>query len=388
MVSQDREKEAKYKIYNWLKETGFNQFAEAIEKRVIGQSELRPLLFVIYNYLECIVYNRPIKHNILLAGPSGCGKTELYRTLRDYFSAKLELSVTCVDTSTITTAGFKGAEPSSILEPYASGGKAHGFGIIFLDEFDKRLIPQHAGPGGNISNVSLEVQNNFLKIIEGSVVTVDKTKMVNTEKLLFIGMGSLAYVRKKRQNNVKMTAYIGFNREENTKVDEVKDPYHPVVREDITDYGAAVELIARFPYLINFKPLQEEYLESLIEKVRSEVEKTLIHAELIIMQPMIEFLKENCRSEYGVRKVDELIRDKAMTAYREAATIHASELETHTLVITLLTKEEYEISFREQIVEEPDLLEEMQKDEYIYSEWDELIKDGIKDFWRGEFANV
>ena len=77
-----------------------------------------------------------------------------------------------------------------------------------------------------------------------------------------------------------------------------------------------------------------------------------------------------------------------MTAYREAATIHASELETHTLVITLLTKEEYEISFREQIVEEPDLLEEMQKDEYIYSEWDELIKDGIKDFWRGEFANV
>ena len=73
----------------------------------------------------------------------------------------------------------------------------------------------------------------------------------------------------------------------------------PVTKKDVTENGAIVELIGPFPYFINFQPLDGEQLVPLIEKVRRNVEKTLINAKLVLLHPMIEFLKENCRTEYG-----------------------------------------------------------------------------------------
>ena len=325
-TQKDKMVKMKAAIRTWLHNTSFETFASTIEKQIIGQKELRPLLFIIYNYLECIVYGRPIKHNVILAGPSGCGKTELFRALREYFSKEIGLSVTCSDLSNITTTGFKGAEPNSILQPYASGDNCCGYGIIFLDEFDKRLIPQYAGSGSNQSNVSVEVQNSLLKIVEGANVTFDKSASVDTENLCFIAMGSFAYVRKKRYEEEKVTSPIGFSRnEERDEIEKRKDPYLPIEKKDITENGATIELMARFPYVVNFSPLQEDALVTLIDKVRKDVEKTLVRAEIILEQPMIDFLKENCKTEYGVRYVDDLVRDRAIRAYMEAMSELADE---------------------------------------------------------------
>ena len=83
--------------------------------------------------------------------------------------------------------------------------------------------------------------------------------------------------------------------------------------------------MARFPYVVNFSPLQEDALVTLIDKVRKDVEKTLVRAEIILEQPMIDFLKENCKTEYGVRYVDELVRDRAIRAYMEVMSEQADE---------------------------------------------------------------
>ena len=56
-TQKDKMVKMKAAIRTWLHNTSFETFASTIEKQIIGQKELRPLLFIIYNYLECIAYN-------------------------------------------------------------------------------------------------------------------------------------------------------------------------------------------------------------------------------------------------------------------------------------------------------------------------------------------
>ena len=144
--------------------------------------------------------------------------------------------------------------------------------------------------------------------------------------------------------------------------------------------------MARFPYVVNFSPLQEDALVTLIDKVRKDVEKTLVRAEIILEQPMIDFLKENCKTEYGVRHVDELVRDRAIRAYMEAMSEQAEMFKKHILLITLSEENSYDISFRKMTKEEERLydasvpddiwLEGELADEFV--EIDAMIHDGIK----------
>jgi len=360
---------AKAKIRTWLQNTSFYEFVNVVEQRIIGQPELRPLLFVVYNYLECIVYERPIKHNMIIAGPSGCGKTELYRTLRSYFLEKMDLSITCVDMSNITTSGFKGADPADILRPYAESDACSGFGIIFLDEFDKRLTPQYTSSGGHESNVSEEVQGALLKIIEGGDIMIPKLDTVNTENLCFIAMGSFADTRRKRVEEAKQAVCIGFNRDdENSEIKKGKDIYMPIEKSDVTGNGAMIELMARFPYLFNFMPLQDNYLDKLIDKVRDDVEKNLIRAKLRLEPQMIGFLKENIKTEYGVRKIDEILREKAMRVYMEESIRRMDMFEHHILLITLTGENSHQVAFREMTEEEQKLFSDSEFSEVFPEE--------------------
>ena len=143
---------------------------------------------------------------------------------------------------------------------------------------------------------------------------------------MFYCDGKFCLCQKKRYEEEKVTSPIGFSRnEERDEIEKRKDPYLPIEKKDITENGATIELMARFPYVVNFSPLQEDALVTLIDKVRKDVEKTLVRAEIILEQPMIDFLKENCKTEYGVRHVDELVRDRAIRAYMEAMSELADE---------------------------------------------------------------
>lgn len=72
------------------------------------------------------------------------------------------------------------------------------------DEFDKICTPSYSANNGD---VHLEVQHNLLTLVEGSRVET-KQGYVNTNKLLFIGMGSFDQFRKKREKDGKEP--IGF----------------------------------------------------------------------------------------------------------------------------------------------------------------------------------
>ena len=58
-------------------------------------------------------------NNMILAAPSGSGKTETYRAFKDYFKKRIPaLRLTISDVSNLTATGYRGAEPSSIVEPF------------------------------------------------------------------------------------------------------------------------------------------------------------------------------------------------------------------------------------------------------------------------------
>ena len=134
-------------------------------------------------------------NNMILAAPSGSGKTETYRAFKDYFKKRIPaLRLTISDVSNLTATGYRGAEPSSIVEPFLGCG-LEPIGIVFMDEFDKICTPSY---NANHGDVHLEVQHNLLTLVEGSRVET-KQGYVNTNKLLFIGMGSFDQFRKREK---------------------------------------------------------------------------------------------------------------------------------------------------------------------------------------------
>ena len=48
-TQKDKMVKMKAAIRTWLRTTGFEAFVNTIEKQIIGQKELRSLLFIIYN---------------------------------------------------------------------------------------------------------------------------------------------------------------------------------------------------------------------------------------------------------------------------------------------------------------------------------------------------
>jgi len=250
-----------------------------------------------------------------LAGPSGCGKTEFYRVLRDYFvqSDTPDIAIACIDTSSLAAHGYKGTDPNEMIAEFAKMKNSDlGYGFIILDEFDKRLIPSVTGSG---LNVSKEIQYGMLKIVEGGdiIIRVDKdnNKIINTERLCFIGMGSFSHFRKSEQTDTddEELKQIGFNRELREDVlTETEKLFTPVSKDDIIDGGGAVELMARFSHVYNFAPLEPEYMLRIIDKVKGDVSQTYPHVEIIIEQGMVEYLISQANTKFGVRRIGEVIR--------------------------------------------------------------------------------
>ncbi|MBO4679282.1 MAG: AAA family ATPase, partial [Lachnospiraceae bacterium] len=164
-------------IASWLKANSFNTFCDAITSRVMGQEDTKRVVANVYNYLQCLVSGKQHNNNILLAAPSGCGKTETYRAIRDYFKEKIpRLPVYQIDMTSVTEEGFKGNNTEYMVKELVTNFETQGIGIVFLDEFDKKLLPSYSSKG---SNVNAAVQSQILTIIEGRIFEAGAVK-INT----------------------------------------------------------------------------------------------------------------------------------------------------------------------------------------------------------------
>lgn len=339
-------KMAKKQIYDWIITDPYREMLSYVQSRVMGQEDIVSVVTNIYTHLRRMIgqtlnmrmQTRSGSNNMLLCAPSGCGKTETYRAIKDYFADRIPLlAVHIVDVSSLTPAGFRGSEPSSVVAPLVGYG-SEPIAIVFMDEFDKICTPSYTA---DHSDMHLEVQHNILTMVEGSRVET-ACGVIDTKNILFIGAGSFDGFRKVRESNEK--SEIGFQKDENKK----SDHYAPVTRENIITAGGCYELIGRFSYIVNYHPLDKEIVLSIIDRNRELIANDF-GCELILERKALNELCEQAGSKFGCRLLDSLMRDPVLKAYGDAL---QSDAYGDVLVITLKDLGTYSYDFRDYTPEE------------------------------------
>mgnify|MGYP004453268095 FL=1 len=339
-------KMAKKQIYDWLITDPYREMLSYVQSRVMGQEDIVSVVTNIYTHLRRMIgqtlnmrmQTRSGSNNMLLCAPSGCGKTETYRAIKDYFADRIPLlAVHIVDVSSLTPAGFRGSEPSSVVAPLVGYG-SEPIAIVFMDEFDKICTPSYTA---DHSDMHLEVQHNILTMVEGSRVET-ACGVIDTKNILFIGAGSFDGFRKVRESNEK--SEIGFQKDENKK----SDHYAPVTRENIITSGGCYELIGRFSYIVNYHPLDKEIVLNIIDRNRELIANDF-GCELILERKVLTELCEQAGSKFGCRLLDSLMRDPVLKAYGDAL---QSDTYGDVLVITLKDLGTYSYDFRDYTPEE------------------------------------
>lgn len=339
-------KMAKKQIYDWIITDPYREMLSYVQSRVMGQEDIVSVVTNIYTHLRRMIgqtlnmrmQTRSGSNNMLLCAPSGCGKTETYRAIKDYFADRIPLlAVHIVDVSSLTPAGFRGSEPSSVVAPLVGYG-SEPIAIVFMDEFDKICTPSYTA---DHSDMHLEVQHNILTMVEGSRVET-ACGVIDTKNILFIGAGSFDGFRKVRESNEK--SEIGFQKDENKK----SDHYAPVTRENIITSGGCYELIGRFSYIVNYHPLDKEIVLNIIDRNRELIANDF-GCELILERKVLTELCEQAGSKFGCRLLDSLMRDPVLKAYGDAL---QSDTYGDVLVITLKDLDTYSYDFRNYTPEE------------------------------------
>ena len=308
----------------WLKNTSFNDFYHEISKRVIGQESLKTITAIIYNYIFCIVNEITPNNNILLAAPSGCGKTETYRTIKDYFNQKIGnfFPVSQVDMTSITEEGYTGGNTKDIVISLLEE-ETDGIGIIFLDEFDKKLVPSYSKQG---RNVNLAVQSQILTLLEGRVLEF-QDKKIDTNNTLFIACGSFDECRGKKETK---KSSIGFTKE--LIQDEVSH-YDEITREDIIELGGSYEIIGRFPYILNYHSLTTESVNKIIDLLVSNNEKEF-RLKISIEDTYRELLQNEANGSYGCRIINDFLKNDIMDAYIKILESESDLYKDHKIILS------------------------------------------------------
>ena len=175
-------------------------------------------------------------------------------------------------------------------------------GILFMDEFDKKMYPSFSGNG---QNVNFAIQAQLLTLIEGKIVDYKYKESIDTSKTLFIGMGAFDMVREKKKNPEK---HVGFGAVNSAG----EDHYCDITREDMLELGGACELLGRFSTVINYHRLSEDTVDKLIDRfVRDEINNTGWRIELT--ENMRQDLHNASNGKYGCRALKSIIHNAALT---------------------------------------------------------------------------
>ena len=152
------------------------------------------------------------------------------------------------DVSSLGASQFRGRHKEDILlELYEAAGKKKADaerGIIFMDEFDKLLLPAISERGVNIHD---DVQSQMLTMLEGSEIELKADGMpllLNTSHMLFVLAGAFQgieeYIKSDKKKREKMPGNIGFLSplEKEMDLSFVRDNINHEVLMEYEDFGA------------------------------------------------------------------------------------------------------------------------------------------------------
>ncbi|KAG8759043.1 hypothetical protein FRC14_006875 [Serendipita sp. 396] len=251
------------------------------------------------------------KSNVLVIGPTGSGKTLLARTLARVLDVPFSVS----DATSFTQAGYVGDDVEMCVHRLLQSANwdphRAATGIIYIDEVDK-LARRGAGGDGMQRDIGGEgVQQSLLRMMEGSVVTINANKgadgtgppsnseggrrgrnnmtpnqetfQVDTSNILFILSGAfvgLDHVVKRRiaKGSIGFGAAPINGPADNdnfvpffTKNGEKADPWSLVEPTDLVTYGFIPEFVSRLPVISSLKALTIPDLLRILTEVKGSL---------------------------------------------------------------------------------------------------------------------
>lgn len=308
-------------ITEWTFDYGYEDFYNFMSGRILGQKNLSIVCANVFSYLRAASRGSFINQNMLLAAPSGTGKTETFRAMKDYFNETIpSLPVFMIDTTQLTPSGFKGANLEDVFAPLitATNGTDSPIAIVFLDEFDKRLMNMDV----SADSFNKTIQYNLLSILEGANI-YDKNKgSIDTSHILFIGMGSFDAFR---QTRTEVKKSIGFNTENVVPAD-----YSSITRDTLLEMSTAPELVGRFSHVVNYSALSSDSIDAIIDKLTLDL--SLYHeCDIIIKKPYRDMLHTLSKSKFGCRAFNNRLSEDILSVIPEALLHRKNDILTITL---------------------------------------------------------
>lgn len=251
---------------------------------------------------------------VLLKGPTGSGKTFLMETLAECDALKDKVRVHTVDGSQLTPAGFTGMEVADIFKAYRKSRRSFADlekkGIIFIDEIDKILRPNHDSNG---ENVNAMVQGQLLAAIQGAEIDG-----FNTKEFLFVFGGAFSDLDKAEKKK-KDRRYIGIQTQEQSGIN--RKVYGMSLRDKMLEAGAEPEFMGRVSTIVELDQLDRAVFHRILcnEKngviakkqkefasygVTLEIEETVIDALLDLVE------RENLGGRSVRNILNEILEDR------------------------------------------------------------------------------
>lgn len=254
-----------------------------LNRFVVGQDRAKKALSVCAHnhYKRLMIFRdsnfekRIDKTNLLLLGPTGSGKTFLVKKLAEFMGVPYFIA----DANTLTAAGYVGKDVESLVDGLLANCEgnydAAATGIIFIDEFDKIAKKKVYGKSGK--DVGGEaVQQALLKLIEGTIVEVEKTSgfskmklQIDTSNILVIVGGAFVDLEDIIAERLKTgpQTTIGFTGTKEVKEEKQTNLLQHVKVEDIEHFGFIPELIGRLPMIATLDELSEEDLYNILTSI-------------------------------------------------------------------------------------------------------------------------
>lgn len=285
------------------------EIVEYLDRFVIQQDDAKKVLAVAIcdHYNHCrrdinaskrsLNYAKP---NILLAGPTGVGKTYLLKTIARLIGVPFVKG----DATKFSETGIVGRDAEDLVRDLveAAGGNvtAAQYGIIYIDEVDKIAAPG-GGEGGGFGSTAITantrgVQNNFLKLLEDTDVSVERdnpmsmmmgggrgaARTISTRNILFIFSGAFTGLDAQMKSKKEFKS-IGF------QFDEEKAPAAEDAKEeesgtpkkrsylrfaetaDFISAGLEAEFVGRVPVRVALNALDADDLREVLTKAEGSV---------------------------------------------------------------------------------------------------------------------
>lgn len=318
-----------------------SEIVKKLDETVIGQDNIKKTLAVtFFKYLTERLNEDKLKEkgeeltksNILLTGLSGNGKTYTVEQICKI----LDMDYIVVNCASLSATGYKGGDIEDELKRLydACDGDPDRIkkSVVILDEIDK-LRANNEGSGADVGGSG--VVKNFLKMLEGTEISVGKTfyggkQVLNTNDVMFIGCGTFMggtdrdniedIVRRRMDKKGKKRAmgFFGENEYEEAITHDRNVIRRNITADDIIEYGFSPELLGRFSMVLNLEILTlEDYVKIAKLKKNGFAEYAtlfeLYGKKLKVNEEVYEILAEHmAKTETGSRSLKGMV-DKICT---------------------------------------------------------------------------